>query len=138
MINTQATVTELVMEIANCTQAIKAFRIGCKHLAPDDLADAPSISWLMMQQDACRAQLERIRKPDYAAKLALFLVDKVGTIFGTWSGKLTATEQRDLFGRFIGKGQIVIDGEQETLCNRVKVCFGLDYDDRNVTRWRDL
>ena len=76
--------------------------------------------------------------PDYAAQLAMFLIEKTGSVFGNWSDRMTAKEQRALFGRFIGKGRIVIDGERETLCNRVKVCFGLDYDDRNVTNWRDL
>lgn len=75
---------------------------------------------------------------DYAAELALFLIEKTGTVYGEWKGKLTAVEQRALFGRFIGKGRIVIDGANETICNRVKVCFGLDYDDRNQTAWRDL
>jgi hypothetical protein len=75
---------------------------------------------------------------DYAANLALFLIEKTGSTLKTWRGKLTATEQRELFGKFIGKGQIVIDGAQETICNRVKVCFGHDYDDRNVTAWRAL
>ena len=75
---------------------------------------------------------------DYAADLALFLLDKTGSIWGEWVGRLTAAEQRALFGRFIGKGRIIIDGHAETICNRVKVCFGLDYDDRNVTRWSAL
>lgn len=75
---------------------------------------------------------------DYAANLALFLVEKTGSTLSTWSGKLPAKDQRELFGRFIGKGKIVIDGERETVCNRVKVCFGLDYDDRNTTNWRSL
>lgn len=81
------------------------------------------------------AHVERV---DHAANLALFLVEKVGTVLGEWKGRMTAVEQRALFGRFIGKGRIVIDGERETIANRVKVCFGLDYDDRNVTAWRDL
>ena len=80
----------------------------------------------------------RKNQMDYAANLALFLLAKTGSIFATWKGKLTATEQRDLFGRYIGKGTIVIDGTAETIRNRVKVCFGLDYDDRNVTAWRAL
>lgn len=75
---------------------------------------------------------------DYAANLAIFLLEKTGTVFGTWAGRMTATEQRALFGRFIGKGQIAIDGAAETICNRVKVCFGLDTEDRNVTRWAAL
>lgn len=78
------------------------------------------------------------RTPDYAANLALFLLEKTGSIFGEWIGRMTAAEQRALFGRFIGKGRIVINGEEETIANRVKVCFGLDSDDRNVTRWSAL
>lgn len=75
---------------------------------------------------------------DYAANLALFLIERVGSVFGTWSGRMPASQQRALFGRSLGKGTIVIDGERETVCNRVKVCFGLDYDDRNVTKWAVL
>jgi hypothetical protein len=75
---------------------------------------------------------------DFAAQLAFFLLEHTGSVFGIWVGKLSAAGPRDLFGRFIGKGKIVIDGERETLCNRVKVCFGLDWDDRNVTKWAAL
>jgi hypothetical protein len=75
---------------------------------------------------------------DYAANLALFLIEKTGTVFGRYIGKMTAAEQRALFGRCIGKGSIVIDGEREEIANRVKVCFGHDYDDRNVTKWSAL
>jgi hypothetical protein len=75
---------------------------------------------------------------DYAANLAIFLVEKTGSCLGTWTGKMTAAEQRTLFGRYIGKGEIVIDGLDETIANRVKVCFGLDWDYRNITRWKAL
>jgi hypothetical protein len=77
-------------------------------------------------------------KKDFAAQLAFFLLEHTGTVFGEWTGKMPAAAQRDLFGRFIGKGKIVINGERETLCNRVKVCFGLDSDERNVTKWAAL
>jgi len=75
---------------------------------------------------------------DYAANLAIFLIEKTGSTLKTWAGKMSAAEQRALFGRFIGKGKIVIDGERETIANRVIVCFGHDCDDRNVTAWRAL
>jgi hypothetical protein len=75
---------------------------------------------------------------DYAANLAFFLLEKTGSVLSTWKGRMTANEQRGLFGRAIGKGVIVIDGEREIIANRVKVCFGLDFDDRNVTRWAAL
>ncbi len=75
---------------------------------------------------------------NYAANLALFLLEKTGTVLGRWTGKLTSTEQRTLFGRYIGKGRIVIDGDKEEVCNLVTVCFGQDYDYRNITRWAAL
>ncbi|GGM25863.1 hypothetical protein GCM10009425_40740 [Pseudomonas asuensis] len=77
-------------------------------------------------------------QPDYAANMALFLLEQEGSVWGSWSGRLTASQQRSLFGRFLGKGLILINGQTETVCNRVKVCFGLDIDDRNITKWRDL
>lgn len=75
---------------------------------------------------------------DYSANLALFLLSQTGSIFGVYSGNMTAKEQRNLFGKFIGKGMLIINGEEETICNRVKVCFGLDFDDRNITKWSTL
>jgi len=75
---------------------------------------------------------------DYAANLALFLLEKTGTVFGEWEGRMTAAEQRALFGQFIGKGTIIINGAEETICNQVKVCFGLDVDRRNYRDWRNL
>jgi ribosomal protein L9 len=90
-------------------------------------------------QEAQKQQASQPQTPtDYAANLALFLQEKTGSVFGNWCGRMTANEQRELFGRFIGKGRIIIDGLNETICNRVKVCFGLDYDDRNLAHWRDL
>lgn len=75
---------------------------------------------------------------DYAANLALFLQERTGSIFGRWVGKLTADEQRALYGRSIGRGRIVIDGQEETISNLVSVCFGQDYDYRNITKWSAL
>jgi hypothetical protein len=75
---------------------------------------------------------------DYAANLALFLQEKTGSIYGQVSVKMPAKEQRALFGRYLGKGQIVIDGSTETVLNRVKVAFGMDWDDRNVVSWKNL
>lgn len=76
--------------------------------------------------------------PDRAALLALFLTVKTGTCLGVHEAYMTSIEQRALMGRVLGRGRIVIDGSSETVCNRVKVCFGLDFDDRNVVRWKDL
>jgi hypothetical protein len=77
-------------------------------------------------------------KIDYAAQLALFLQKETGTVFGQWEGRMTAAEQRALYGRFIGKGVIVIDGTTEKVYQRVKVCFGTDWDDRGHVNWKDL
>lgn len=75
---------------------------------------------------------------NYVSNVCEFLLEKAGSVCGKWEGKMSAKEQRELFGRFLGKGTIVIDGTNEVIMNRVKVCFGLDWDDRNVTPFRNL
>lgn len=75
---------------------------------------------------------------DYAANLAIYLQAKTGSVCGQTAEKMPAKTQRSLFGRFLGKGTIIIDGSREIICNRVKVAFGMDWDDRNVTPWRNL
>ena len=75
---------------------------------------------------------------DAAGSLALFLTERAGSCLASWSGRLTAVEQRQLFGRFLGKGRLVIDGATETLEHHRKVCFGLDSECTAHLRWRDL
>ena len=77
-------------------------------------------------------------KVDYAANLALFLTEKTGSCLKLWKGRLTAAEQRALFGRFLGKGTIEIDGGAETLVHWIKVCFGQDYDVTFERKWSAL
>ena len=57
---------------------------------------------------------------------------------GKWTGRMSAAEQRALFGRFLGKGRLVIDGENERVKMIVKVCFGTDWDTREDISWRNL
>jgi hypothetical protein len=75
---------------------------------------------------------------DRAANLAHFLLARTGTIFGSWHGRLTADAQARLLGRKLGKGLIVIDGENETIAHFRKVCFGTDFDCTERLAWRDL
>lgn len=67
-------------------------------------------------------------KYDVVANVAFFLLDKTGSVNGKWKGKLSAKEQRSLFGCFMGKGTIYIDGENETIEHVKQVCFGTDFD----------
>ncbi len=75
---------------------------------------------------------------DYAANLAIFLTEKAGTCMGCWKGRMPAAQQRALFGRFLGKGLLIIDGTNERIEHVVKVCFGLDYDITATVSWRAL
>lgn len=75
---------------------------------------------------------------NYISNVCFFLLEKTGSVFGIWQGRMSAKEQRELFGRYLGKGTIVVDGANEVVLNRVKVCFGLDWDDRNVTKFSEL
>jgi len=77
-------------------------------------------------------------KIDYAAQLALFLLDQTGSIYGRYRGTMPAKQQRALFGRFIGKGTIVINGTDETLYMRRTACFGTTWDEGGYTKWAAL
>jgi hypothetical protein len=70
--------------------------------------------------------------------LAYFLLDNTGSVFGTYSGKMTAKKQRELFGQYIGKGRLIIDGSDETIKHVIKVCFGLDYDVTFNKKWHEM
>ena len=70
--------------------------------------------------------------------VAFFLLEKVGNVTGTWRGRLTAKEQRALFGQFLGKGTLTIDGALERVTHTIKVCFGLDYDVNQTRTFRQL
>lgn len=82
--------------------------------------------------------LDTPTRRDFAASLAFFLLEKEGSIFAEWRGRMRAAEQRALFGRFLGKGTLIINGENETLIHRVKVAFGHDWDDTKNLRWAQL
>lgn len=75
---------------------------------------------------------------DYSANLSIFLTEKTGSCLKMWSGRLSAAEQRALFGRFLGKGKLVIDGAAETVEHYRKVCFGLDSECTATLAWRAL
>jgi len=70
--------------------------------------------------------------------LAFFLLDKTGSIVKHWNGHLLAKEQRNLFGTFLGKGNIFINGADETIQHSVKVCFGTDWDVNFNKKWSEL
>lgn len=74
---------------------------------------------------------------DTAAKLASFLQETTGSVFGTWEGHMPAAKQRELMGRFFGKGKIFIDGNLEVVKYTVRVCFGTDYNQTSFS-WRSL
>lgn len=59
--------------------------------------------------------------------LALFLVANGEATNGRWSGPLLARDQRALFGVFLGKGQISIDGERDRVRHTITICFGTDF-----------
>lgn len=63
-----------------------------------------------------------------AANITEYLLEKTGSCLGVVSGKMTAKEQRALFGHFFGKGTIVINGVTETVEHYIKVSFGGDSD----------
>jgi hypothetical protein len=74
---------------------------------------------------------------DPAANMALFLVENVGSIYDRWDGRMSAVDQRKLFGRFLGKGVLGVYGKTEMLTMTRKVCFGTDWD-TTWYRWAEF
>lgn len=71
-------------------------------------------------------------------KLAFFLHDKLGSVTGKWSGRLTTAEQKEVFGgAFFGKAQIQIDGSKEIVKTKRTVSFGQDADVQTYT-WAEI
>jgi hypothetical protein len=81
-----------------------------------------------------------MNKFDAVANLAHFLQEQKGSVLANWSGKMTAKQQREMFGVFMGKGLIVIDGEREIIQHLVKVCHwnGQDSDPTFYAKWNDI
>jgi hypothetical protein len=96
-----------------------------------------------MTNDKLQAAINEVRQyadpaKDRAGFLALVLTEATGTPNGYIESRMTANEQRAVFGRALGRGVIQIDGFKAEISMRVKVCFGTDYDERKHTHWRDL
>lgn len=77
-------------------------------------------------------------KFEIAANLAAFLTEKTGRATGVFKGRLLKAQQISLFGRYLGKGLIHIDGSNETVSHTVSRCFGLDYEITFASSWVNL
>jgi hypothetical protein len=82
--------------------------------------------------------VKKAAKVDRAAAMAFFLMDQGVGIFGKWIGRMNAKDQRALFGQYLGKGEIIIDGEQEAVKMRVSIAFGQDWDYPVFLWWNEL
>lgn len=79
-----------------------------------------------------------MNKQTIVDNLAFFLLEKTGSVLGRFAGTMSAKDQRALFGQFIGKGKVVIDGEAEQIKHVAKRCFGLDYEITFERKWAAL
>lgn len=75
---------------------------------------------------------------DRVADLALYVTRATGTPLGRVKMRMPAADQRQLFGRYFGKGLLIVDGSTETVEHVVKRCFGLDHEVTATVRWIDL
>lgn len=79
---------------------------------------------------------ELLSNDDTAFNLANFLHANTGSIFGKWSGKLNAKDQKALTGRnFAGKCTVILNGDTERIAAFRKVAFGTDFDYTIDTCW---
>ncbi len=68
-------------------------------------------------------------RTEIVGALALFLLEKTGSIFGDFQGRITADEQRKHFGCApFGKCRVMISGDPETVRVSRKVAFGQDFE----------
>lgn len=54
-------------------------------------------------------------KSDIVTNLTFFLLENTDSIFGIYKERMTAAKQRELFGCFLGKGKIIINGLNEDI-----------------------
>ena len=75
---------------------------------------------------------------DAVANMSLFLVEKNDSVLSKWVGKMPAKDQRALFGLFLGKGDITIDGGLEMLIHTRSCAYGNDYEETFYRKWSDI
>lgn len=63
---------------------------------------------------------------EVAANMAHLLLANGHGIFDTTELRMTAADQRRVFGLFLGKGSLVIDGGNDRVSNMSVTCFGMD------------
>jgi hypothetical protein len=71
-------------------------------------------------------------------KFQKFLIEKTGSPAGYWTGRMRARDQRELFGLYLGKGTVHIDGKEKQLRHSVTVCFGCDFHITFDKSWKEL
>jgi hypothetical protein len=54
-------INELRNEISNCNAAIKAYRMGLRHLAPEGMGCATYQEWFVMQKNYCVRRLTELK-----------------------------------------------------------------------------
>lgn len=77
----------------------------------------------------------KMNKFQIVENLAIFLTEQKGSCLAVWRGKMPAKQQRELFGVFLGKGDIVIDGTNETVKHVKTVGFGQDHEVTFESAW---
>jgi hypothetical protein len=82
--------------------------------------------------------VRQVAEEDRAAALAFFLMEQGKPVTGRWTGRISAADQRALFGMLIGKGRISVDGARETVEMTVSVCFGTDFSTEFLQPWYAL
>ena len=77
-------------------------------------------------------------KYETASKLAMFLQEQTGSVFGSWKGTMRAAQQREIFGAYrFGKRSLRINGATEQLRAVRSLCFGTDFECEAFT-WGEL
>ena len=80
---------------------------------------------------------ETVIGDDPVANIAFLLLETTGSIDGRLTCRMPAATQRALWGKFLGKGTLYIDGKRETITHSKKIAYGMDFE-TDETAFRDL
>jgi hypothetical protein len=82
--------------------------------------------------------IQTLSELEIIGALAIFVLQKTGSVYGTFEGRISAQEQRAAFGCVpFGKCKVQINGEKEIVSAYRKVAFGQDWESASYS-WMDF
>jgi len=75
---------------------------------------------------------------DKIESMSALVIARCDSPWGRVTLKMNKAEQVAMFGQYMGRGTIIVDGEAEEVRHVVSCCFGQDYEVTKTVKWIDL